>query len=92
MLAAMCLVASVAAGGQTGPAHLQVDNLDKPLGIDDPAPRFSWQLHDAAQGAKQTAYRVMVSTRSDLPGTPDVWDSGKVESGQSLNVKYAGRR
>jgi alpha-L-rhamnosidase len=90
MLAAMCLVASVAAGGQAGPAHLQVDNLDKPLGIDDPAPRFSWQLHDAAQGAKQTAYRVMVSTRSDLPGTPDVWDSGKVESGQSLNVKYAG--
>jgi len=90
MLAAMCLVASVAAGGQTGPAHLQVDNLDKPLGIDDPAPRFSWQLHDAAQGAKQTAYRVMVSTRSDLLGTPDVWDSGKVESGQSLNVKYAG--
>ena len=41
MLAAMCVVASVTAMGQTRLVHLQVDNLDRPLGIDDATPRFS---------------------------------------------------
>jgi len=93
-----CLAASmagtVAVFGQAanGPAHLEVDNLDHPLGIDDLTPRFSWFLNDPARGAAQTAYRVLVATRPDLlaDGKADVWDSGKVKSGQSLNVKYAG--
>ena len=72
--------------------HLQVDDLERPLGIDDAAPRFSWQLMDATRGARQTAYRVLVATQADLlkNGNSDVWDSGKITSGQSLNVKYAG--
>jgi alpha-L-rhamnosidase len=92
VLAAVCGAASVMAGGQTGPVHLQVDNLDRPLGTDDATPRFSWQVNDQARGAKQTAYRVMVATRPELlaQGKADVWDSGKIPSGQSLNVKYAG--
>jgi alpha-L-rhamnosidase len=92
MLGWMFAGVSVMASGQMGPVHLQVDNLDRPLGIDDVTPRFSWQLNDAVRGAKQTAYRVMVATRTDLlaDAKTDVWDSGKVTSGQSLNVKYAG--
>jgi hypothetical protein len=42
-----------------GPVELRVDDLKTPLGIDDPAPRFSWQLDDPAPGARQTAYEVM---------------------------------
>ena len=92
MLAAICVTATLTAGGQTGPVHLQVDNLDKPLGIDDPTPRFSWELGDSTRGAKQTAYRLTVATTPELlaAGKADVWDSGKVTSGQSMNVKYAG--
>ena len=92
-LAAMVVAAAVMAMGQAGsPVHLQVDNLDRPLGIDDAAPRFSWQLSDTAHGAQQTAYRVIVATRPELlaDGKADVWDSGKVTSAQSLNVMYAG--
>jgi alpha-L-rhamnosidase len=75
-----------------GPVELRVDNLKTPLGIDDPAPRFSWQLQDAARGAKQTAYEVLVASRADLldQGKADVWDSGHIESSESLNVRYAG--
>ena len=60
--------------------HLQVDDLERPLGIDDAAPRFSWQLMDATRGARQTAYRVLVATQADLlkNGNSDVWDSGKI--------------
>jgi alpha-L-rhamnosidase len=74
----------------TGSTELRVDDLKTPLGIDDPAPRFSWQLKDPARGAKQTAYQVEVASSEDGLGKPDVWDSGKITSGASLNVKYAG--
>jgi len=77
---------------QTGPAELRVDDLTMPLGIDDPTPRLSWQLHDPARGAKQTAYQVQVASTSELldRGKADVWDSGRIESGASLNIHYAG--
>src|ERR1039458_8550684 len=76
----------------TGPVELRVDNLKTPLGIDDPAPRLSWQLQDPARGAKQTAYEVLVASRAELlqTGQTDVWDSGRIESGKSLNVRYGG--
>jgi len=76
----------------TGPVELRLDNLKTPLGIDDPTPRFSWQLQDPARGAKQTAYEVLVATRAELlsQGKADVWDSGRIESDASLNMRYAG--
>lgn len=88
----MGLRAQTAAGPATGPVELRVDDLKTPLGIDDAPPQFSWQLKDPARGAKQTAYEVMVSSRADLlgAGKADVWDSGRIESGASLNVRYAG--
>ena len=75
-----------------GPVHLRVDNLRTPLGIDDPAPAFSWRLRDAARGAKQTAYEVTVASAEALlnGGKPDIWSSGKVASGESLNIDYRG--
>jgi alpha-L-rhamnosidase len=75
-----------------GPVELRVDNLPTPLGIDDPAPHFSWQLRDPAQGARQTAYQVDVaSTAAALnQGKADVWTSGRENGAQSLNVSYHG--
>ena len=83
---------SEAAEPAVGPTALRVDNLTTPLGIDGAAPHFSWQLADPARGARQTAYRVQVASRPELLGAdkPDVWDSGKVEASQSLNVAYKG--
>src|SRR3954452_7994834 len=75
-----------------GPVELRVDNLRTPLGIDDPAPSFSWQLRDPAQGARQSAYQVDVaSTAAGLSqGKADVWSSGRISGGQSINVIYHG--
>ena len=75
-----------------GPVELRVDDLKTPLGIDDPAPRLSWQLRDPARGAKQMAYEVQVASsaaglRADKA---NVWDSGRIDSGLSLNVRYQG--
>jgi alpha-L-rhamnosidase len=75
-----------------GPVELRVDNLRTPLGIDDPAPRFSWQLSDSRQGARQTAYQVDVASSADelAERKADVWSSGRIDGSQSMNVSYRG--
>jgi alpha-L-rhamnosidase len=90
--AAVLPLMAAPAGLAVGPVELRVDNLKTPLGIDDQAPLFSWQVQDTARGARQTAYQVQVASSAELlrQGKADVWDSGRVESGQAVNVRYAG--
>ena len=87
---AMC--ASAASAQASSPAALRVDEMVTPLGIDDVQPRFSWQLRDDRQDARQTAYRILVATHPELlvVGKADMWDSGRVASEQSVEVPYAG--
>src|SRR5581483_2142290 len=91
LLAAAC-AASSPAQTSSAPAHLRCDSLTTPLGIDSPAPAFSWQLRDTRFGARQTAYRIEVaSSRARLrENKADVWDSGKKQSAQSVGVRYQG--
>ena len=55
-------------------------------------PRFGWGVGDSRPDAVQTAYRVQVASgRAFLAGgEPDIWDSGRVQSSQSITVEYAG--
>ena len=93
LLLALAPASKAAPAAFTGPVELRVDNNRNPLGIDDPAPRFSWQLHDPTRGARQTAYKLEIASHPELLGQnkPDIWDSGRIESAESLNVRYAGR-
>lgn len=70
---------------------LRCEYLADPLGIDAARPRFSWKLIDPDQtrGQKQTAWQ-MVVTAEDGNETRVLWDSGKVESEESVNNVYAG--
>jgi alpha-L-rhamnosidase len=76
----------------TAPSNLLCNAMQGPRGIDIPHPELSWQLQDSRRGAKQTAYEIRVTSAAEaLPrNEADVWDSGKVVSGQSINVPYAG--
>lgn len=73
--------------------HLQCEYLANPVGIDVLQPRLSWQLVDARLGARQTAYQVLVaSSEATLESDQgDLWDSGRIESDQSVHVTYAGK-
>ena len=70
--------------------RLRCEYRENPLGIDTPAPRFSWWLDTEdpeASGVSQTAYQIVVKD-----GDKTVWDSGRVESSQNIQVDYAGRK
>jgi len=72
---------------------LRCEMLDNPLGIDTSHPRLSWIQESTERGAKQTAWQVVAASSPDQldPGKCDLWDSGKVETDQSIHVRYAGK-
>ena len=74
------------------PTNLRCEYFVNPLGIDAARPRLSWELSSPVRGARQAAYRVRVAgdpyTLSE--GGADLWDSGRVESDQSIHVEYGG--
>ena len=59
--------------------ELQVSSRNHPIGLDE-QPVFSWKMVSDIPDTIQTAYRVRVGS----------WDTGRVESGDSLFVPYAG--
>lgn len=71
---------------------LQCEELDNPLGIDNTSPHFSWLLQSVEQESKQTAYQILVASSEKLlsEGKADLWDSGKIESDESVWVLYDG--
>jgi len=71
-------------------SHLLTNSLQDPLGIGGDAPRLSWQLQADRRGVTQSAYEVHVATSEAGLASPDVWDSGTVESGTSVDVVYDG--
>lgn len=72
---------------------LRVDYQWMPLAIEGRAPSLSWRLMSTTEGETQHAYRVVVATSAEAlqAGTPDLWDSGRVETGESVGIRYAGR-
>jgi alpha-L-rhamnosidase len=73
---------------------LKCEYKTNPLGIDNTSPRLSWKLaqENPVRGQKQTAYQILVasSLKNLKENIGDVWNSGKIQSNQSVNVKYNG--
>ncbi|MBR5095444.1 MAG: family 78 glycoside hydrolase catalytic domain [Oscillospiraceae bacterium] len=63
---------------------LTIEYKTDPIGLDEVQPRFSWKLESDRNGTRQTAYQIRVSN-SEL-----LWDSGRVESEQSILIEYLG--
>jgi alpha-L-rhamnosidase len=83
----------VAFGASLQVRDLRCEYLENPLGIDTTTPRLSWKLRTEQRDVKQSAYHLLVaSSKEKLENqTGDLWDTGKVDSDQSLNIMYDGR-
>jgi len=88
------LISSCNSNPSVSPTALKCEYRVNPLGIDNTSPRLSWKLEqeNLVRGQKQTAYRILVSSSLDKLDSDngDVWDSGKVETNQSINNTYQG--
>ncbi|MBB3204792.1 alpha-L-rhamnosidase [Rhodopirellula rubra] len=77
----------------TAATTLRCEYLEDPQGIDITSPRLSWQVESDLRGQYQVAYRILVASSEEklAEDVGDLWDSGRVESDQTLFVPYAGQ-
>ena len=76
---------------------LTVEHLQNPIQLDIPEPRLSWKIETTDKRVKnvlQQSYRILVASSADMLSNHqgDLWDSGLVQSAQSVLVQYKGRR
>jgi alpha-L-rhamnosidase len=87
-LLACALPATATAAPATGPLRvggLTVDRLTAPADLGDTRPMLGWRLTGSGRGRAQSGYRVVVHSGRRL-----VWDSGRVRSNASANVRFGG--
>ncbi|MBC6112741.1 family 78 glycoside hydrolase catalytic domain [Pedobacter fastidiosus] len=72
--------------------NLKTEYLQNPIGIDNPTPRFTWQMQDSKNGAKQTSFRILVDTDSIALTKADgkLWNTGWLKSDKQL-ITYSGQ-
>ncbi len=77
---------SIALSAAAKPEHLVVgEGFVDPIGFHDATPTFSWKLPPGTE--LQTGYQIEVR---DIRADKLVWDSGWVDSAQSVFVPYGG--
>lgn len=89
----VALLLAVPLLAKTTVTGLQCESRVNPLGIDAVPPRLSWIMESGERAVRQSAYQILVASdpaKLDL-GRADLWDSGKVASGNSVLVPYAGK-
>lgn len=95
MMAAGLLASAMPSFAGEAPDGLSIEFLRGPgvVKVVDAAPVFGWVLHSDKPDNVQVAYRILVSRDAQTlaRNEGDVWDSGKVESSESVNVAYAGK-
>ena len=64
---------------------LRTEYQKDPIGLNCRRPRFSWKIETEERNTLQKSYRIQVSLDEKK-----VWDSGKVESQESVLIAYSG--
>ncbi len=82
-------------GQQNAPTGLLCDLLPHPelAVITNKTPDFGWIVNASVKDDYQTAYQVEVASSPSLlqEDHPDLWNTGKISSSQSINIRYAGK-
>ncbi len=78
------------------PVKLTCEYIENPLGIDTARPRLGWvneAVSPEVRAKAQTAYQVRVASSPEVlyGGAGDLWDSGRVASGDNIQILYGGR-
>jgi alpha-L-rhamnosidase len=93
LLAALCVIQSLHAESSVRVDALTCEHLTNPIGIGNQQPRFSWKLRSMRAAEVQTAWEIRAasSTAGVKSSSPDLWDSGKIVSDQSILVPWSGK-
>ena len=73
---------------------LRCEMMQNPWGVDNTTPALSWKIAADHNGIKQQAYQILAASSPELvtEEKADLWNTGKVESEQSIWIKYGGKQ
>ena len=93
-LAAVILSSCGGSGSKISVLRPRVEMSDNPVGIGTDAPRFMWQIASPRHDLVQQSYRITVAaSEKDLKaGKNLLWDSGTIDSDNSLFIRYEGAK
>ena len=91
-LGILFLSLACASWSKTMVSNLTCEYRINPIGIDVSQPRLSWQITSDETNVLQTAYqlRAALSVSDLIHKNKFIWDSGKIDSSQSVLVAYHG--
>ncbi|HZJ82407.1 MAG TPA: alpha-L-rhamnosidase, partial [Clostridia bacterium] len=69
-------------------SRLKCEYLKNPIGIGESKPRFGWILESGGRDIVQETYHLQVATDKSFANL--VWDTGVVDSSESVHVAYQG--
>src|ERR1044071_7615697 len=74
-------------------SNLRCEYRSNPAGLDMLHPRLSWICASDQRGQRQTAYQILAASSLEAlsANTPELWDSGKIQSDQNSQVVYEGK-
>jgi alpha-L-rhamnosidase len=71
--------------------RLLCENRINPVGLGTAQPRLSWIMESDQRDVMQAAYEIKVAAEASLPKNGKTsWSTGKISSGQSVYISYAG--
>src|SRR5258708_4412388 len=82
------------ANGALTPVDLRCDYAVNPLGVDSQSPRLFWKLEAGGRGQRQTAYEILAASSGKklAANDGDLWDSGKIESDETIQIPFPGEK
>ncbi|HEY5583795.1 MAG TPA: family 78 glycoside hydrolase catalytic domain [Ruminiclostridium sp.] len=74
------------------PVKLTCEYNVNPIGVFSMNPLLGWCCENEHRGGRQSAYQILVASKEELliNNNGDIWDSGKIESSQSVSLPYGG--
>lgn len=72
---------------------LYCEYLENPMGIENSSPNLSWKTNTNDYNQGQQAYQILVASQPNLltEQKADIWNSQKVNSSHSQQIKYKGK-
>lgn len=76
------------------PTNLTCEYSDNPSVVDVLKPRLGWinVTTNNGRNQSQSAYQIKVASTKEKLSQPDLWDSGKIDSDQSIRIPYNGEK
>ncbi|NMC40914.1 MAG: alpha-L-rhamnosidase, partial [Bacteroidales bacterium] len=87
----ICIITAGLKAQEVSVYGLTCEHKINPAGIDNPKPVLSWKINSPGRNVMQSAWQIQVATDPSFSAAKTVWQSGKINSDESVYIPYGGK-